>query len=372
MIRIQYNPFLYSHPEIRQELINIFEEFLDEQHYILGPGLQLFEQEYARYNDVKYSVGVGNGHDALLIILKSLEIGEGDEVIIPAHTFIATALSVVNAGATPILVDIDQSTFNIDPDLIESRISERTKAIVPVHMYGNPCDLSRIKSIANKYSIHMIEDNAQAQGAKIGATKTGSLGIMNLASFYPTKNIGALGDAGIITTNSEDLCARAQEIRNYGRSTDGSVSYLRMGINSRMDELQARLLSVKLNYLDNWNSERLEIASWYYNKLSNMQEVKLQTIRKDDLSTHHIFPILTKKRNRLRKHLLDSGIETLVHYEVPIHLHPNMSFLNLKAGSFPISEKLCLTELSLPIYPGLTIQSINFICDKIKSFFINN
>ena len=230
-----------------------FEQFYDDQNYILGNGLKKFEKEYARFNDVSYAVGTGNGHDALLIILKSLEVGKGDEVIIPAHTFIATALSIVNAGATPVLVEIDEHTFNIDSKKIEDKINDKTKAIVPVHLYGNPCDLDAIQAIALKYKLHVIEDNAQAQGAEYNGRKTGSLGIINFTSFYPTKNIGALGDGGMITTNSKELAEKTLAIRNYGKSLDNG--YDLPGINSRLDELQARLLSVKLKYLEDWNSE---------------------------------------------------------------------------------------------------------------------
>ena len=345
-----------------------FEQFYDDQNYILGNGLKRFEKEYASFSDVNYAVGTGNGHDALLIILKSLGIEQGDEVILPAHTFIATVLSIINAGATPVLVDVDEHTFNIDSKEIEDKITDKTKAIVPVHLYGNPCDLDAIQAIAIKYKLHVIEDNAQAQGAEYKGRKTGSLGILNFTSFYPTKNIGALGDGGMITTNSKELAEKTLAIRNYGKSMkDG---YNLPGINSRLDELQARLLSVKLKYLKDWNVERIEIAEWYESQLKGINEIRLQTAESNSRNVRHIFPILTKKRDELRSYLYSKGIDTLIHYKKPIHLHE--AFSRYKKGSFPIAEHICDTELSLPIYPGLKEEEIFFICDQIKEFLLKS
>jgi len=347
-----------------------FERFYDDQEYILGKGLRQFENEYAAFNNTKYAIGVGNGHDALLIILKALGIGVGDEVIIPAHTFIATALSIKNAGATPVLVDVDKKSFNIDPVLIERQITERTKAIIPVHLYGNPCDMDAIKTISYKHNLYIIEDNAQAQGAEYKNQKTGSFGIMNFTSFYPTKNIGALGDGGMITTNSLKHADMAKALRNYGKSMNGSFSEI--GINSRLNELQARLLSVKLKYLERWNEERRKIANSYENELMEIDEIQLQSIDENSKSIRHIFPILCNRRDELQKYLKSNGIDTLVHYEKSIHLHESFSFLNHKNGSFPISERICDQELSLPIYPGLTFDAVKSVCEKIKLFFTIN
>lgn len=353
---------------MKLEMLNAFERFYDDQDYILGSGLEKFEHEYADFIGIDHAIGVGNGHDALLIALKSLDIGHGDEVIIPAHTFVATALAVVNAGAKPVLVDVDEDTFNIDLDKIEQKVTKNTRAIIPVHLYGNPCDMGAVRSIANKNNLNIIEDNAQAHGAEFEGKKTGSVGIINTASFYPTKNIGALGDSGIITTDSSDLAEKAKALRNYGMAADGQYSTI--GINSRMDEWQARVLSIKLKYLDQWNEGRIEIAARYTSALKNIGDISLQYTMMDCTNVRHVFPILTKKRDELRGYLNSKGIDTLIHYERPIHLHEAFSQLGYKKGSFPVSEKICETELSLPIYPGLKAYEVDFVCAQIKKFFL--
>lgn len=347
-----------------------FEYFYDEQSYIMGTGLEQFEAEYAAFSEVKYAVGVGNGHDALLIILKCLGIGPGDEVIVPAHTFIATALSVIHAGAKPVFVDIDRNTLNIQTDKIESKITKNTKAIVPVHLYGNPCDMEKIMSLGKNYKIDVIEDNAQAQGAEYHNQKTGSLGVMNFTSFYPTKNLGALGDAGMITTNVTELNDKANTFRNYGKSVNGD--YTLIGMNSRMDELQARLLRIKLKYLSKWNMDRIAIAELYENQLKGLDEIQFQSPNQGCTNVRHIFPILTEKRNALKTYLDAKGIETLIHYEKPIHLHKAFTFLNYKKSDFPIAVKVCDTELSLPIYPGIEVKEVIYVCDCVISFFSKN
>lgn len=369
MSKVKYIPFLHIHPELKEEIVHEFERFYDDQKYILGPGLEKFEKEYANFNKVNYAIGVGNGHDALLIALKCLKIGPGDEVIIPAHTFIATALAVINAGATPVLADIEKDTYNINPTEIEQKISDKTKAIIPVHLYGNPCDMLAIQSIARKYDLFIVEDNAQAQGSEFDGKKTGSIGIINATSFYPTKNIGAFGDGGMITTNSKDLAKKANAIRSYGKSVDGQ--YTITGVNSRLDELQARLLSVKLKYLNDWNKERIKIAKKYASELKDVLEIQLQSTMPDCKNIRHIFPILTQKRDELKSFLFSNGIETLVHNEKPIHFHKSFLKLGNEKGSFPVAEKVCRMELSLPIYPGLKEEEIVFICHHINKFFLN-
>ena len=240
---------------------------------------------------------------------------------------------------------------------------------MPVHLYGNPCDMGIIQYVAQKYNLYIVEDNAQAQGAEFERTKTGSIGEINATSFYPTKNIGALGDGGIITTNSKGLAAKARSLRNYGKSLDGQYSII--GINSRLDELQARLLSIKLKYLNKWNEERREIAKQYESKLKDIGEIQLQSMMTNCKNVRHIYPILTKKRDELKSFLFSKGIETLIHSEKPIHFHESFLELGYKKGSFPIAEKICETELSLPVYPGLKEEEITFICDRIKKFYSN-
>lgn len=355
---------------MKEEMVLEFEQFYDDQKYILGPWLEKFEKKYANFNQVKYAIGVGNGHDALLIALKCLDIGPGDEVIIPAHTFIATALAVINTGATPVLVDIEKDTYNINPTEIEQNISAKTKAIIPVHLYGNPCKMHAVQSIAQKHDLFIVEDNAQAQGSEFDGNKTGSIGIINATSFYPTKNIGALGDGGMITTNSKKLSKKAEALRSYGKSMDGQ--YTLTGVNSRLDELQARLLSVKLKYLDSWNEERIKIAEKYESELTDVPEIQLQSTIPNCKNVRHIFPILSQRKDELKFFLFSNGIETLFHNEKPIHFHESLFKLGHKKGSFPIAEKVCEMELSLPIYPGLKEEEIIFICHQIKKFFLNS
>ena len=347
-------------------MTEVFRHFYDEQQYVLGCGLEGFEKEYAKFSSTNYCVGVANGHDALLIILKSLEIGLGDEVIIPAHTFIATALSIKNAGAKPVLVDIDKNSLNIDPNLIEDKITEHTKAIVPVHLYGNPSKMDEIMQITNKHNLYIVEDNAQAHGAKYNNHTTGSMGIMNFTSFYPTKNLGALGDGGAITTNSRELYEKARAFRNYGKNTIDE--YSEIGINSRLHEFQARVLYEKLKHLESWNSERHEIAQWYREELMGLEGIKLQKIDASTRCAFHIFPILSHERSNLKKHLKSMGVETLIHYEKPIHFHESFSFLGCGPGDYPVAEKVCASELSLPIYPGLKKNEVKYICQSITSF----
>jgi dTDP-4-amino-4,6-dideoxygalactose transaminase len=347
--------------------LEAFEQFYDEQDYMLGGGLERFENAYAQFNETKFAIGVGNGHDALLIILKSLGIGAGDEVILPAHTFIATALSVANSGAKPVLADIDEQTFCIDPDCVHDKISSRTKAIIPVHLYGNPAKLDDLMAISDKKGIHLIEDNAQSQGATFKKKKTGSFGVMNFTSFYPTKNIGALGDGGMITTNDPELAEKARSMRDYGK--DCNNEYNLMGMNSRLDELQARLLNVKLRYLDKWNQQRIDIGSWYSEFLGNIHEIQIQKCLPESMNVPHIYPIITEKRDEMKVYLKNSGIDTIIHYPKPIHLHKSFSFLGHKPGEFPKAEMICKKELSLPIYPGLTKDDVQYVCTIIKGFF---
>ena len=350
--------------------MEVFAGFYDEQNYILSNGLKSFEDDFAKYCDCKYGIGVANGHDALLIILKALGIGSGDEVILPAHTFIATALSIKNAGAVPVLADIDSQTFNIDPNSVESKITPKTRAIVPVHLYGNPCDMESISRIAENYNLHLIEDNAQSQGAEYQTQKTGSFGIMNFTSFYPTKNIGALGDGGMITTNSFEYAEKARQIRNYGKSS--ANEYSENGLNSRLDELQARILSVKLKYLDGWNNERNKIAKSYRKSLANVNQIQLPIETDESFCTYHIYPVLSRKRDHLRDHLRSRGIDTLIHYDKPIHLQPSFAYLGEVDARLPVAETICSRELSLPIYPGLTKEDVQLVCDEIKDFYNNS
>ncbi len=365
MTKVPYIPFLHIHPELKREMLLEFERFYDAQDYILGAGLAIFEKEYAAFNQVKHAIGVGNGHDAIFIALKTLGIGQGDEVIFPAHTFIATALAVQNAGARPVLADIHPDNLTIDPLDVERKINKKTRAIIPVHLYGNPCDMTEMMMLAKNHQIPIIEDNAQAHGAEVDSRKTGSLGIINATSFYPTKNLGALGDGGMITTDNDELAAKARAWRNYGKTTN----FIEPGINSRLDELQAVLLSVKLRHLARWNAERMRIAAVYEERLRGVGDISFQQTLPEALNVRHIYPILTSKRVDQKKYLAEKEIDTLIHYELPIHLQQSFKWLGYKKGDFPIAESVCNSELSLPIYPGLGETEINYVCESIRGFF---
>jgi len=367
MPKVPYIPFLHIHPELKREMLMEFERFYDTQDYILGTGLARFEKEYASFNHVKHAIGVGNGHDALLISMKVLGIGPGEEVIIPAHTFIATALAVQNAGAKPVLTDIHPETLNIDPLDVEKKISPMTRAIMPVHLYGNPCDMNALMILAKNHQIPIIEDNAQAHGAEIDERVTGSIGVINATSFYPTKNLGALGDGGMITTNDDELAAKARAWRNYGKTTHFSEP----GLNSRLDELQAVLLSIKLRHLAKWNNERMRIAEIYEERLRGIGNIRLQKSLPGALNMRHIFPIITSKRDQLKAYLSSKNIDTLIHYELPIHLQQSFEWLGHKKADFPIAETVCDSELSLPIYPGLGEVGVDYVCECIGGFFKN-
>lgn len=371
-MKIPYFSFEGIHqPAIKQALIDQFAHFLDSNYFILGKAVSHFEQEYATYNQVKHCIGVANGLDALHLCLRALNIGAGDEVIVPSNTYIASWLAVSYTGAIPIPVEPDPQTYNIDPLRIEAAISPRTKAIMPVHLYGQACEMERIMQIAEKYALAVVEDNAQAQGASYKGIKTGAFGIANGVSFYPGKNIGALGDAGAITTNDAAIAERIAMLRNYG----SKIKYYNeeQGYNSRLDEAQAGFLSVKLPYLDAQNQERRKIATLYNELLAGVGDTVLPHVAEGATSVWHIYPLRTTHREKLQAYLHEKGIGTLIHYPVPPHLQKAYRGLGYQKGDFPLAEEIAATELSLPIYPNLSIENIEYIAHHIKTFFdINN
>lgn len=367
MKEIRYIPFLYTNLELRAEILKTFEEFYDSNSYILGDQLKKFEAAWAVYSDTRYAVGTGNGHDALLISLKCLGIGPGDEVILPANTFIATALAVYHAGARPVLADPESDEFNLTAMAIEKHITSKTKAVIPVHLYGIPCDLGDILTLSSQNQLKVLEDNAQAQGAIYHSKKVGSFGQISTTSFYPAKNIGALGDGGMITTDSAKLANLAKKLRNYGSGERGKYDVI--GYNSRLDELQAALLNVKLKYLDGQNQERQIIAQNYIKHLEQCEFIQFPKIPPETTPVYHVFPIFTQHRNDLQVFLKEKGIDTLIHYPFPIHLQKAFKYLGHTKGDFPQTEQLSRTTLSLPLYPGLTDDDVFYICRSILSFF---
>ena len=312
-------------------------------------------------------MGVSNGLDALHLSLKALGIGKGDEVIVPSNTYIATVLAVSYVGAKPVFVEPNIETYNIDFSKIEEAVTPNTKAIMPVHLYGQACEMQPIMDIAKKYNLFVIEDNAQSQGATYKEKITGSWGDINGTSFYPGKNLGAIGDAGAVTTNDENLAEKVKILRNYGSQKKYYNEFI--GHNMRLDELQASFLSVKLKYLKEWTLKRQEIGAWYDEALKEIEGLILPKIAEGATHVYHLYVIRTKKRDELQSYLNEKGIGTLIHYPIPPHLQEAYESLGLKKGDFPIAEELAETCLSLPVWPGMGVEHVELISENIKAFF---
>lgn len=360
---VDLNPM---HNEIRKELDSAYNKVMDNSLFIQGEECKKFEEEFAAYCGVKYCVGVATGLDALYLILKAMNVGAGDEVIVPSNTYIATALAVSYAGATPVFVEPDIRTYNIDVSKIEEKITFKTKAIIAVHLQGRTADMDGVKAIADKYSLKVIEDAAQAHGATYKGKKAGALGDAAGFSFYPGKNLGALGDGGCITTNSKELADKVRALGNYG--SDYKYHHIYKGTNSRLDELQAAFLRVKLRHLDKWNKDRQRIADMYFNGIKNSKII--MPLKTDDKYYHiyHVFAVRTEKRDALEKYLNENGIGTVKHYPIPMHLQDAYKELNLKNGDLPIAEEISKTIVSIPMYYGMTTESIKNIIDIINKF----
>lgn len=363
-------PFLNFEPMqlmFRSEMLSAFEEVYDSYWYIMGSKLHLFEKEYAKYCQSSYAVGVSNGLDALHLALKAVGVGSGDEVIMPSNTYIATALAASYVNAKPIFIDPLPDTFNIDPSRIIDAITENTKAIIPVHLYGQPAEMDTIMEIARERNLYVIEDNAQAHGALYHGKPTGSWGDINATSFYPGKNFGAIGDGGAITTNNEALADRVRTLRNYG----SKVKYENeeIGYNMRLDEVQAGFLIVKLRYMAYITKARQEIANLYNHYLEGIAEISVPVVKSGAEHVYHLYVIKTPKRAELQSYLTNHGIGTLIHYPIPSHLQKAYAHLGHVRGDFPIGEELANVVLSLPIWPGLSEESVKRIASLIKSFF---
>jgi dTDP-4-amino-4,6-dideoxygalactose transaminase len=366
-MNIPFLSFAAMNADVKAATLVSFEQFFDKGWYILGEQVKQFEQEYARYSQTGHCIGVANGLDALIIALKTLNIGEGDEVIVPSNTYIASWLAVSYTGAIPVPVEPRPDTYNIDPALIERSITPRTKAIMPVHLYGQCCEMDAIMEIAGRHNLFVVEDNAQSQGATYNGKAAGSFGHINGTSFYPGKNLGAYGDAGAVTTNDSSLATRAGVIRNYG--SQQKYYNDEQGINSRLDEVQAGFLSIKLQHLDKWNAARNRIAAQYTEQLSGIDDLVLPQLAAQATSVFHLYVIRTTRRNELQQYLQSKGIGTLIHYPVPPHLQKAYAALNYRKGDFPLAEMIAETCLSIPMYPGLTDEEIRYVCDTLKQFF---
>lgn len=351
------------HNEIRSEIDYAIKRVLDNSYYIDGPFLKQFEQEWAEYCGTKYCVGVGNGLEGIKLSLLALGIKEDDEVIIPSHTFIATALAVSNCGAKPVFVEVNEDDCLINPDKIEEKITDKTKAIIVVHLYGQCCEMDKIMDIAKRHNLKVVEDAAQAHGATYKGRKAGSLGDIAEFSFYPGKNLGCLGDGGCITTNDEELASKVRELRNYG--SNQKYIHNEKGFNSRLDELQASILSVKLPYLDKWNEDRRRIASRFNNEIKN-EKIKLPVENVDNYHVYHQYVVQVDDRENFQEYLKKYDIPTMVHY--PRAIHKQKAYEEFNKLDLPIAEELASKVVSLPMYYGLSDEEINYIIDKINKY----
>jgi dTDP-4-amino-4,6-dideoxygalactose transaminase len=356
--------------ELKSDLDHAYQRVMDSGWYILGQEVKAFESEFAEYCNVKHCIGVGNGLDALYLILRALGIGAGDEVIVPANTYIATWLAVSYTGAKPVPIEPDEKTYNINPNLIEAAITPRTKAIIAVHLYGQPADIEPINQIARTYGLKVIEDAAQAHGAKYKGQRTGGLGDAAGFSFYPGKNLGAVGDGGAITTSDDELADKVRVLANYG----SRVKYHNevKGANSRLDELQAAFLRVKLAKLDEWNQRRNLIANLYLEGLSGLPELILPYVSEWAEPVWHLFVIRHPQRKQFQQSLQVAGIGTLIHYPIPPHLSEAYAEMKDLAGKLPITETVAQTVISLPIGPHLTSSASARVIQSIEELYARN
>lgn len=348
----------------REEYLEAAGRVLRSGWYVLGEEVEAFEEEFARFTGCRHCVGLASGLDALVLSVRALDIGPGDEVIVPSNTYIASVLGITERGATPVFVEPDEF-YNLDPLRIEPAITKRTRAIMPVHLYGQPCDMPSIRTVAEKYKLFVIEDCAQSHGASVSGRMTGSWGTIGCFSFFPTKNLGAFGDAGAVVTDSDEIAQRIRLLRNYG-SIQKYVHEIE-GVNSRLDELQAALLRVKLRHLPQLRQGRQRVADRYRSAITH-PSIGLPRVRDDVEPVWHQFVVASDKRDALQRHLKDAGIGTLIHYPIPPHLSRAYSRLGFGKGDFPIAERCADTVLSLPVYDGISPAEIDYVCAAINDF----
>lgn len=365
-MKIPFLAFEPQHLPLREQLLAAMSRVLDSNWFVLGEEVAAFEREYAAFNQTAHCVGVANGLDALVLALRVLELGPGDEVIVPSNTYIATWLAVTQVGATPVPVEPNPATSNLDPARVEAALTPRTRAIMPVHLYGQACEMGPIMDLARRHSLRVVEDNAQAQGAAYDGQLAGSFGDVNGTSFYPGKNLGALGDAGAVTTNDAALAQKVRVLRNYGSQQKYYNEVV--GYNSRLDELQAAILRAKLPALPDWTRQRQQIAAWYDQHLADLPGLRLPVTAPGATHVYHLYVVRTEQREALQKHLAAQDIATLIHYPVPPHRQQAYASLGLGEGSFPIAEELARTCLSLPLWPGMREEHVAHVAAAIRQF----
>ncbi|MGY6561007.1 MAG: DegT/DnrJ/EryC1/StrS family aminotransferase [Luteibaculaceae bacterium] len=363
-------PFLdlkANYLSVKDEVQEAINAVLENTAYILGPSVVNFENAFADAHNVAHCLGTGSGTDGNHLALWALNIGFGDEVIMPANTFIATAWGATLCGATPVFVDCEKDSYNIDPTKIEAAITSKTKAIVAVHLYGQPANMDAVKAIAIKYNLFLIEDAAQAHLAEYNGVKVGNFGITTSFSFYPGKNLGAYGEGGALVTNDSSVFEYAKKLREHGQLK--KYHHATLGHNYRMEGIQGAILGVKLKYLAEWTEKRRSVAKWYNEFLAGVEEITLPKEMGYAKHVYHLFVIKTHQRDELQNYLQSNGISTGLHYPIPLHLQECFLNLGYRKGQFPISENLGSTCLSLPMFPELTINQVEFVCETIKKFY---
>ena len=365
-MRIPFVDLRQQYGEIKAELMQGIKGVLERGIFVGGEAVAGFEEEFAHFCGVRCAVGVGSGTEALHLTLLACGVGQGDEVITVPNTFIATTEAITLTGAIPVFVDIDPETYTIDTAQIEGAITEKTKAIIPVHLYGQPADMEPILAIAERHKLLVIEDAAQAHGALYNGKKVGGFGAAACFSFYPTKNLGAYGDGGAVVTDDKEIVQRVMMLRDHGSRE--KYRHEIEGLTSRLDTLQAAILRVKLRYVDRWNQQRQERASLYNDLLKDATGVVCPTVQEGCLHVYHLYVIRTKERDRLRKHLDDRGILTGIHYPIPLHLQPAYRYLGRGEGSYPVTERTAQEVLSLPMYPELKREDVETVVREIKGF----
>jgi dTDP-4-amino-4,6-dideoxygalactose transaminase len=356
-----------QHQQLSSELQAAFARVMDRSSFILGEEVAQFEKEFAAYIGSPHAVGVASGLDALRLSLTALGVGEGDEVLVPANTYIATALAVSACGARPVLVDAEERTFGLDPRKTQEAITPRTKAVIPVHLYGQPCDIDAIMSIAARANLFVVEDACQAHGARTTGRACGTIGDAGCFSFYPSKNLGAAGDGGMVVTKRPELAERLKLLRDYGQ--ERKYHHAVKGLNSRLDGLQAAILRVKLPYLDRWNQRRAEHAAQYADALARVSEIRLPAEIAAPEHVYHLYVVRARARDGLMKHFGERGIQCGIHYPIPIHLQTAYADLGYSRGSFPLTERLAEEVVSLPMYPELNREQIDTIASAVEEFF---
>ena len=356
-----------QYARIRAEVDAALARVLESAQFIKGEECGLLEQEFAAYCGAAHACGVANGTDALMLALRAYGVGSGDEVVTVANTFIATGEAILLNGAKPVFVDVDPDTFTLDPAALEKAIGSRTKVILPVHLYGHPADMEPILAVAKRHGLPVLEDAAQAHGAEVDGRRAGNLGHAACFSFYPGKNLGAYGDAGMVVSNDSDFLARVRQIANHGGGSD-KYDNLVLGTNSRLDTLQAAVLRIKLRHLDTWNQERRERAAAYSAALADVPGLILPRERKRVRSAWHLYTVRTADRDLLAAHLKEKGVSTAVHYPRPIHLQPAMAPAGGRPGDLPVSEQLSREVLCLPLYPELPLPTLEAIAAEVRSF----